>query len=108
MADYASSEVISGLRTTAVPYIAAGPCLIAGKLTLPRASQGSAGASTVVVTVNQNGSPIYVGAPGADGFKTIANIVLGDVINIVTSSSNPIDQALNAVKMTVSIFEGGD
>ena len=106
--DFSTSEVISGLRTTAVPYTVAGPLELIGKLTLPRASQGSAGASTVVVTVNQNGTPVYAGLPGADGFKTGVNVTLGDVITIVTSSSSPIDQQLNAVKTIVAIWEGGE
>jgi hypothetical protein len=108
MADFNTSKVISGLRTTGVPYLEAGPCQLVGKLTLPRASQGSTSASTVVVTVNQNGTPIYTGRPGADGFECGVNIALNDVIQVVTSSSNPLDQALNAVKMTLSIYEGGE
>jgi hypothetical protein len=106
--DFSISQVISGLRTTIVPYVVAGPLALIGKVSVPRASQGSSGASTVVVTVNQNGTPVYTGQPGADGFRTGVNVVLGDVITIVTSSSNPIDQQLNAVKTTVSIWEGGE
>ena len=108
MADFSKGSVISGLRTTPVPYTVAGPLQLVGKLTLPRPSNGSSGASTVVVTVNQNGSPTYTGVPGADGFETGVNVVLGDVITIVTSSNSVVDQQLNAVKTTLTTWEGGE
>ena len=108
MAAFSTNEPISGLRTTLMPNMSPGPHQLVGKLTLPRASQGSSGASQVVVTVNQNGSPVYVGVPGADGFETGVNIALNDVITVVTSSSNPIDQQLNAVKLMVAIWEGSE
>jgi hypothetical protein len=108
MAAYNTVEPISGLRTTQMPNMNPGPHQFVGKLTLPRASQGSSGASQVVVTVNQNGSPVYVGIPGADGFETGVNIAVNDVITVVTSSNQPVDQVLNAVKLTVSIWEGGE
>lgn len=108
MAAFCTNEPISGLRTTTMPSMSPGPHQFVGKLTLPRASQGSASASQVVVTVNQNGSPVYIGIPGADGFETGVNIALNDVITVVTSSINPADQQLNAVKLMVSIWEGGE
>jgi len=108
VAAYNTIEPISGLRTTLMPKMNPGSHQFVGKLTLPRASQGSASASQVVVTINQNGSPVYVGAPGADGFETGVNIAANDVITVVTSSSNPSDQQLNAVKLTVAIWEGGE
>jgi hypothetical protein len=106
--DFSTSAVISGLRTTIIPYTVAGPLSLVGKVTLPRASNGFLTGSTVVVTVNQNGTPVYVGLPGADGFKTSVNVALGDVITIVTNSNSPIDQQFNAVKTTVAIWEGGE
>ena len=108
MAAFSTNEPISGLRTTIMPAMTPGPHQFVGKLTLPRASNGSASASQVVVTINQNGSPVYIGQPGADGFEAGVNIATNDVITIVTSSTNPADQQLNAVKLTVAIWEGGE
>jgi hypothetical protein len=108
VASFNINETISGLRTTPIPYVNPGPCRIAGKLSLPSPNLGSGAGSTVVVTVNQNGTPVYTSNPGADGFETGVNISNGDVITVVTSSSSVVDQQLNAVKMTLSVWEGGE
>lgn len=108
MANFSINEAVSGLRSTQMPRLNPGSHTITGKLTLPSRGTGLATSTTVVVTVTQNGTPIYIGAPGADGFVTGFNAAVNDVITVVTSSSNPIDQQLNAVKMIVSIWEGGE
>lgn len=105
---FSINEAVSGLVSTTIPRLNPGPHTITGKLTLPSRGTGSQTSTTVIVTVNQNGSPIYTGKPGADGFVAGFNAAANDVITVVTSSSNPIDQALNAVKMTLSIWEGGE
>jgi hypothetical protein len=107
MSDYNMNMAIAGLRTTTIPYSSPGPYTISGKLTLPRPSNGSGDASQVVITINQNGSPIYTGTPGADGFETGVNIALNDVITCVTSSSSNADHELNAVKLSLSLYQGG-
>lgn len=62
--------------------------------------------SQVVVTVNQNGTPVLVTSPGSKGFEVTLNCTAADVITIVTSSSAAIDNQTNAVKWTLSISEG--
>jgi hypothetical protein len=102
------NETFVGLRTIQLACLTPGPTVIVGKLSLPKVSQGDSGASTCVVTVNQNGTPIYTGNPGADGFRTGVTTLPGDIVTITTSSSSPVDQQLNAVKMTLSLWQGGE
>ena len=101
----------TGLNTvsTTVPY--AGPYFVKGKFTIPglvdgQGSPGQASASSLVVTVNQNGSPVYSGPVGAEGFYTDISCAAYDVIAIVLSSSAAVDAALNAVKARYSIGQG--
>lgn len=95
----------TGLNTvsTTVPY--AGPYFVKGKFTIPTLV-GGAGASSLVVTVNQNGSPVYVGQVGPEGFYTNISCAAYDVIAIVLSSSAAVDAALNAIKCVYSIGQG--
>ena len=95
----------TGLNTisTTVPY--AGPYFVKGKFTLPTLVDG-AGASSLVVTVNQNGSPVYTGSAGAEGFYKNLSCSAYDVIAIVLSSSAAIDAVNNAVKAVYSIGQG--
>lgn len=94
-----------GLNTisTTVPY--AGLYSVSGKITLPTLVDGS-GASSLVITVNQNGSPVYTGLAGAEGFYTTLNCAALDVIAVVPSSSAAVDAALNAIKLVISITQG--
>lgn len=106
MANYAQNLVFNGIGTLTIVMPVAGPCFIEGKLSLPSLNAGSSGPSSVVVTVNQNGSPIYSGPAGAEGFKVDFTAALSDSMTVVTSSSAAVDTALNAVKMTVSVGSG--
>jgi hypothetical protein len=94
-----------GLATisTTVPY--AGPYFVKGKLTLPTLVGGSA-ASSILVTINQNGSPVYTGLAGAEGFYKNLSCAAYDVIAVVFSSSVTTDQALNVMKSVISIGQG--
>lgn len=97
--------VFNGLGTQSVTVVDAGPYFVEGKILLPTLV-GGAGASSLVVTVNQNGSPKYVGNAGAEGFYTDLNCASGDVIAVVFSSSAAVDAVLNAIKSNVSIGQG--
>lgn len=95
-----------------------------GKLTLPNivpsvtqgagggAGTGSVGGpqvnSQVVVTIKKNGSTIYTSQAGDRGFE-IKNLACtaGDSITFQRSSSLAQDNQPNAIKMTLSISEGG-
>jgi len=59
---------------------------VKGKITLPTIGQGDAATSALVVVVNQNGSPIYTGAAGSRGFRTLVNCTAGDVCVICEKS----------------------
>jgi hypothetical protein len=97
----------TGLNTvsTTVPY--AGPYFVKGKFTIPSlVGEDSNSASSLVVTVNQNGSPVYTGSAGAEGFYTDISCAAYDVIAIVLSSSAAVDAVINAVKAVYSIGQG--
>jgi hypothetical protein len=95
----------TGLGTTSVTVPYAGAYFVKGKTTLPTLVDGS-GASSLVITVNQNGSPIYTGPAGAEGFYTTASCAANDVLAIVLSSSAAVDAVNNAVKSRFSIGQG--
>ncbi len=105
MANYAQNLVFNGLGTLSTVVPAAGPYFVEGKLSLPTIVGGS-GPSSVVVTVNQNGSPIYTGIAGAEGFYLDVTCAALDTIAIVLTSSAAADAPLNVIKMTVSIGSG--
>lgn len=94
-----------GIITT-VQVPTAGEYFIKGKITVPTIPTGSAHSSQVIVTVNQNGSPIYVGPLGARGVSASANCAAQDVITVVLTSSLAEDNAANAVNSTISIGDG--
>jgi hypothetical protein len=96
-----------GLGTLSFTVPVAGPYFIDGKMTIPSLQGGSPTASSLQVTINQNGSPVYVGLVGAQGFH-VDNLLcaLDDVLAFVFSSSATVDQQLNAIKATVGIGTG--
>ena len=105
MANFSQSQSFAGLGTITINIPSAGRYGIDGKITLPTISSGS-GQSSVVVTINQNGSPIYTGAAGAQGFHTNPYCAASDIITIVLTSAATVDQGLNVIKTTVSVSEG--
>lgn len=107
MANYNISSNYTGLATITLPAApTADPYTIQGTLVLPSVSKGSSANSSVVVVVNKNGSAIYTGVAGAMGFKVVATLAAGDIITIVPSSSNTVDQGKQTVKITVQMWEG--
>jgi hypothetical protein len=97
--------VWNGLGTLSVTIPIAGNQSFAGQIQLPTIVQGN-GASSLVVTVKQNGTAIYTGTAGASGFKVDTYCAVGDVIAIIFSSSAAIDQGLNVIKSEISITQG--
>jgi hypothetical protein len=95
----------TGLGTTSVTVPYAGPYFVKGKITIPTLV-GGAGASSLVVTVNQNGSSVYSGPFGAEGFYVDISCAAFDVIAIVLSSAAAPDAVLNSVKAVYSIGQG--
>lgn len=105
MATYDQNLVFNGLGTQSVTVPFVGVYFIEGHTSLPTLV-GGGGASELLTTVNQNGSPVYVGPVGAEGFKTQLNCAVNDVIDVVYSSSAAADQPLNVIKSNVSIGMG--
>lgn len=95
---------LQGIGSVSV-QVPAGAGFVKGKLSLPSIIGGN-GPSSIVVTVNQNGSPIYTGSAGAEGFYVTFLGALNDTIAVVTSSAASIDNALNTVKMQFQIGQG--
>lgn len=102
MGAFSQNYELGGLtsNTTSVPL--AGTYLVQGKLSLPTLV-GGAGASAVVTTISQNGSPVYTGPAGAEGFTTTLNVAASDTILVALTSAAAPDNVPNAVKATVSI-----
>lgn len=126
MANYNLTATLNGLREYDFPAPSAGPFVVKGTLELPSqaptAAQGAGGggigtgavpglpqSSQVVVVVKNINATIYTGPAGAKGFECGVNIAApGDLIKVIMSSSLALDQQPNAVKMTLSIFEGAE
>jgi hypothetical protein len=104
MIDNTFQDVLAGLNTYSVSVPSAGIYEIRGNVTHPTA-QDSGLMSSVVVTVNQNSSPIYTGIAGARGFRVNALCALNDTLSVVLSSSAPVDQGLNVIKTTIAISQ---
>lgn len=105
MAIYSQNLVFNGLGTLSTTVPAAGLYFFDGHLSLPTLTDGG-GVSSVVVVINQNGSPVYTGSAGAEGFYTTLNCAANDVIAFVFSSAAAADQGLNVIKATISIGSG--
>lgn len=107
--DFSQNQISTGLVTITTAAPAAGPYVISGKLTLPTISEedrSDLGTSQVVVTVAQNGSTVYTGLAGAEGFKANLLCAAFDVLTVSMTSSAAIDQTPNIVKAAISLSSG--
>lgn len=105
MANYAQNLVVNGLGTTSVTIPVADDIFVEGHMSLPTLTNGG-GVSAALVVINKNGSPVYTGQAGAEGFRADIACAAGDVIAVVISSSAPADLPLNVIKTTMSIGSG--
>lgn len=105
MASFNQNVVFNGLGTFSLKVPFTTDYFIEGKISLPTLTAGG-GASQLLVVVNQNGSPVYTGQVGADGFKANLNCAENDLIAVVFSSSAPADQGKNVIKSNISIGLG--
>lgn len=105
MATFDQNLVFNGLGTLSITVPFAGYYFIQGNSSVPTLV-GGGGASSLLTTVNQNGSPVYVGPVGAEGFKTQLLCAANDVIAVVYSSAAAADAPLNVIKSSVSIGMG--
>jgi hypothetical protein len=99
------SGELAGLNTYTISVPTAGAYSIDWKNYLSRLAQGGS-PSSLVTTINQNGSPVFTSTAGSDGGHYDLSCSAGDTITLVTSSSAPVDETLNNVKTQVA-FSGG-
>ena|ERR1700677_3141371 len=95
-----------GLGTFSFVALETGPKTLEGKITLPELDKGSANNAQVIVTVNINGgSPVYTGMATAQGFKSGGYALsVGDVFNVIYSSSQIGDTGLNIIRSVISFY----
>lgn len=121
---FVQNTTTEGLKATTINVPATGPLSLIVKMTTPTtqspaASQGPGGGagtgtggppnipSQIILTVNQNGSPIFVTSAGSRGLNLPAiNCTAGDVITVTPSSSLASDQQLNSVRVTTAASQG--
>lgn len=105
MAQNGQNLTVTGLGTFALPITSTGQWNVKGKITLPSISEGNTVNSSIVVTMNINGgSTLYTGVAGAEGFETGSSATAGDTLNVILTSAATVDQGLNTVKTTISLF----
>jgi hypothetical protein len=107
MATYLSngkSTTVTGLGTWTFIATATGPYFL-------RFEFSENPPSSLIVTINVNGSPIFTStAPTtqqiASQTKVPMNLAINDTVTAVLTSSAPIDNQLNTVKTTFSVGSG--
>lgn len=111
MANSSTNLVFTGLGTLTYVIPAAGSYTFKGSAHVPTATENAGtggnniGPSQVVIVIKQNGTTVYTGSAGDQGFKLSAlNCALSDSITFTTSSSAAVDQGPNAVKLSVAIY----
>lgn len=106
MANRRRSLSFSGLGTVTFVTPTTGQYSFHGSISLPNIVAGDTANSAVVVTINQNASPVYTGVAGARGFGVSFQCTAADSITIVLTSAALVDQNLNVIKSVISISEG--
>ncbi len=115
-----TSTVVGGLgtQTYTVTSATAGFLTVDFKCFVPYQASGSSndssvttGGSSLVVVVNLNGSPVLTtSAPSPTqpivGGSVRLQCVATDVITVVLSSSAPVDNARNAIKSIINVYQG--
>lgn len=104
MSNYYVNLTSNGLTTVSTVVPAANTYAIDGKISISTPSN-SGDKSALVVVINKNGSPVYTGTAGSEGFYTTVACAASDTITIVFSSAAAADQGLNKIKSTISISQ---
>lgn len=105
MAQFNQNLTFCGLGTFSMSIPSTGPYFVEGKISIPTLTNGG-GVSALVVTINQNGSPVYAGTAGAEGFYYDGAFTAADTLAIVFTSANAVDAGLNVIKAVISIGSG--
>lgn len=106
MPNFAQELTFTGLGTLSVIVPVADLYFFKGKMTIPELSTGSSAPSQLVVTINKNGSPVYTGQAGAEGFYVTLQLAALDLIAIVFSSAAAVDQPINVIKAVIAYGSG--
>lgn len=118
-----SGNPVAGLGTSTYTVLTAGEYTVGIKSTIPRdpggsslfSSQVSPFASALQIVINQNGSPVLtIGGSSTNPTPTQPSLgssisllcAAGDVLTVVLSSANAIDSQPNAVKSTITLYQG--
>jgi len=95
-----------GLTTIVISCPEAASYNVDVKCQIPTLSNGG-GVSALVIVIKHNSSTVYTGTAGALGaWCQIPAVAAGDTISVVTSSSNPADEKLNAIQGQIAISDG--
>jgi hypothetical protein len=62
--------------------------------------------SSLITTIKHNSSTVYTSNAGDKSAYAVISATAGDSISIITSSSNAADEAINAIRSSISISEG--
>jgi hypothetical protein len=117
-----NNNAVAGLGTFSYTVVAAGMYTVSCQSTLPY-EQGTYNDSSVIpavasalqIVINQNGNPVVtIGGssqnptPTQPAMGTSARIqaAAGDVLSVVLSSANAIDNQPNSVKSNINVFFG--
>lgn len=103
--DFSVNAAMGGLGTFSLIVPNAGPYTVSGKIMLPTIV-GGGGPSSCLTTINLNGSPVYVGNAGDEGFKATFLCAAGDTVAVVFTSAAAADQPVNAIKAQIGITQG--
>jgi hypothetical protein len=109
MANFNTSATVTGLGSPiySVTVPTADTYVIQASLTLPT-TVTSGSPSAVVIVVKHNSTTVYTGAPGDEGFSLGGiQCAASDTLSVNLTSANSNDNQLNAVKMSVQVWEGG-
>lgn len=104
MANSNTNFTVAGLNSNNCIIGSAGLYSVSGKVQLPTETEdGGTGASAVVCTISQNGTPLYSTPAGQMGFGLNVSCSAGDSISVALTSGAAIDQTPNVIKCTVSV-----
>ncbi len=120
-----TSTVVGGLgtQTYTVPTgTATGPYTCAVNFTIPYVAAGTsnnsastAGQSALQIVVNKNGSAqLTLGGSATNPTPTqpslagsvVMSLAAADIVTVVLTSANAVDNALNAIKGTINFYQG--
>ncbi len=116
------SNPVAGLGTFSYTVVTAGPYTVSAQATIPRdpgsqlnSAQASPFASALQIVIKQNASAIVtIGGSSTNptqnqpslGSSARINAQAGDVLSVVLSSANAVDNFPNNVKTVIDLYQG--